>query len=139
MSVTQRVQRVLRALPSEVTPVNLEELRRVKQLLVELESKADMLRCAAPGIALPLLPHQRPSSCTSVDELYIAGACMFFYDCDLRSLFAGKHAAWLLPAVVIINEILYKRHHDLNHPVFTIGGGKVCRDMLEAILCPSDV
>lgn len=44
--MTQRMQRVLRALPSNVNPVNLEELRRVKQLLVELESKADMLRCA---------------------------------------------------------------------------------------------
>mmetsp|Transcript_10253 Transcript_10253/g.30884 ORF Transcript_10253/g.30884 Transcript_10253/m.30884 type:complete len:640 (+) Transcript_10253:142-2061(+) len=44
MQVTQRMQRVLRALPSNVNPVNLEELRRVKQLLVELESKADMLR-----------------------------------------------------------------------------------------------
>ena len=44
MSVTQRVQAVLRTLPRDVTPVNLEELRRVKQLLVELESKADLLR-----------------------------------------------------------------------------------------------
>lgn len=48
MTVTKRVQTVLRALPKDVTPVNLEELRRVKQLLVELESKADMLRCASP-------------------------------------------------------------------------------------------
>lgn len=51
--MTQRVQRVLRALPSNVTPVNLEELRRVKQLLVELESKADMLRCAEPVSPFP--------------------------------------------------------------------------------------
>jgi len=45
MAVTRRVSTVLRTLPKEVTPVNLEELRRVKQLLVELESKADLLRC----------------------------------------------------------------------------------------------
>lgn len=44
MAVTRRVGQVLRTLPKEVTPVNLEELRRVKQLLVELESKADLLR-----------------------------------------------------------------------------------------------
>ena len=44
MAVTRRVGSVLRTLPKEVTPVNLEELRRVKQLLVELESKADLLR-----------------------------------------------------------------------------------------------
>ena len=31
-------------LPREITPVNLEELRRVKQALVELESKAENLR-----------------------------------------------------------------------------------------------
>jgi hypothetical protein len=47
MAVTRRVGSVLRTLPKEVTPVNLEELRRVKQLLVELESKADLLRCGA--------------------------------------------------------------------------------------------
>lgn len=47
MTVTKRVQTVLRALPKDVTPVNLEELRRVKQLLVELECKADMLRYAS--------------------------------------------------------------------------------------------
>ena len=44
LAVTDRVTRVLQALPSEVTPVNLEELRRVKQALVELESRADTLR-----------------------------------------------------------------------------------------------
>ncbi|MGQ4828255.1 hypothetical protein, partial [Enterococcus faecalis] len=35
---------VLMNLPRDITPVNLEELRRVKQCLVELESKADNLR-----------------------------------------------------------------------------------------------
>jgi hypothetical protein len=42
--VTRRVGAVLQKLPREITPVNLEELRRVKQLLVELESKAENLR-----------------------------------------------------------------------------------------------
>ena len=36
----RRVQAVLQKLPREISPKNLEELRRVKQLLVELESKA---------------------------------------------------------------------------------------------------
>ena len=35
---------MLQKLPREITPVNLEELRRVKQLLVELESKAEGYR-----------------------------------------------------------------------------------------------
>lgn len=30
--------------------VNLEELRRVKQLLVELESKAETMRCGGGGV-----------------------------------------------------------------------------------------
>ena len=47
LAVTRRVSAVLRTLPKDITPVNLEELRRVKQVLVELESKADTLRCAA--------------------------------------------------------------------------------------------
>lgn len=46
LSITKRVSDVLRMLPKDITPVNLEELRRVKQVLVELESKADTLRCA---------------------------------------------------------------------------------------------
>jgi len=40
------VGKVLQRLPRDITPVNLEELRRVKQSLVELESKADTLRRA---------------------------------------------------------------------------------------------
>ncbi|CAK0763203.1 hypothetical protein CVIRNUC_003034 [Coccomyxa viridis] len=43
-AVSKRVSRVLLNLPRDITPVNLEELRRVKQALVELESKADNLR-----------------------------------------------------------------------------------------------
>jgi hypothetical protein len=46
LQVTRRVSAVLQTLPKDITPVNLEELRRVKQVLVELESKADTLRCA---------------------------------------------------------------------------------------------
>ncbi|CAL8467778.1 g7316 [Coccomyxa elongata] len=44
VSVSKRVSNVLMNLPRDITPVNLEELRRVKQCLVELESKADNLR-----------------------------------------------------------------------------------------------
>ena len=47
LAVSKRVSKVLQRLPRDITPVNLEELRRVKQTLVELESKADTLRCAA--------------------------------------------------------------------------------------------
>ena len=46
MAATHRVSGMLQKLPREITPVNLEELRRVKQLLVELESKAENLRWA---------------------------------------------------------------------------------------------
>jgi hypothetical protein len=44
VAATKRVGDVLRKLPREVTPVNLEELRRVKGLLVGLESKAETLK-----------------------------------------------------------------------------------------------
>ena len=44
--MSKRVSNVLINLPRNITPVNLEELRRVKQALVELESKADNYRCA---------------------------------------------------------------------------------------------
>lgn len=43
-SVTQRVALLLSKLPHDINPVNLEELRRVKGALVELEQKADTLR-----------------------------------------------------------------------------------------------
>ncbi|GLI68861.1 hypothetical protein VaNZ11_013406 [Volvox africanus] len=43
-AVTDRVSALLTKLPGDITPVNLEELRRVKQALVELEDKADTLR-----------------------------------------------------------------------------------------------
>lgn len=55
-AATKRMADVLDKLPKEITPVNLEELRRVKQALVELESKADQLRCdSALNIDLRLL------------------------------------------------------------------------------------
>lgn len=41
LAVTKRVTNVLQMLPKNITPVNLEELRRVKQQLVELESRAE--------------------------------------------------------------------------------------------------
>lgn len=44
LSVTRRVGELLQKLPRDINPVNLEELRRIKQALVELENKADMLR-----------------------------------------------------------------------------------------------
>lgn len=44
VAATRRVSGMLQKLPREITPVNLEELRRVKQLLVELESKAETMR-----------------------------------------------------------------------------------------------
>eukprot|EP00798_Chlamydomonas_sp_ICE-L_P011460 gene11460-34171_t len=43
-AVTQRVQSLLANLPRDINPVNLEELRRVKSVLVELETKADTVR-----------------------------------------------------------------------------------------------
>ena len=50
--MSKRVSRVLLNLPRDITPVNLEELRRVKQALVELESKADNLRCLPACVQL---------------------------------------------------------------------------------------
>ena len=44
VAATRRVSSMLQKLPREITPVNLEELRRVKQMLVELESKAENMR-----------------------------------------------------------------------------------------------
>ena len=43
--MTKRVTNVLQMLPKNITPVNLEELRRVKQQLVELESRAENIAC----------------------------------------------------------------------------------------------
>ena len=58
-TVTRRVQQLMSRLPQDISPTNLEELRRVKGALVELEQKADTLRCvcvcvgggAATGLA----------------------------------------------------------------------------------------
>ena len=48
LAVTKRATTVASMLPRDVTPVNLEVLRRLKLALVELESKAASLRCRAP-------------------------------------------------------------------------------------------
>ena len=48
LAVTKRATTVASMLPRDVTPVNLEVLRRLKLALVELESKAASLRCCAP-------------------------------------------------------------------------------------------
>ena len=69
--MSKRVSRVLLNLPRDITPVNLEELRRVKQALVELESKADNLRCL-PGLRIA------PSHCPAVlhaAELHCGACC----------------------------------------------------------------
>ena len=67
LQVTRRVSAVLQTLPKDITPVNLEELRRVKQVLVELESKADTLRCVLVMLcaSLPGPParHSQLSGC----------------------------------------------------------------------------
>jgi hypothetical protein len=42
--VARRVAELLQRLPGDINPVSLEELRRVKAALVELEDKADNLR-----------------------------------------------------------------------------------------------
>jgi len=39
LSVTRRVGELLRELPRDINPVNLEELRRIKQASAELENK----------------------------------------------------------------------------------------------------
>lgn len=44
LSVTKRVSQLLTKLPQQINPLNLDELRRTKQALVELENKADALR-----------------------------------------------------------------------------------------------
>ena len=54
IAVSKRVSNVLINLPRNITPVNLEELRRVKQALVELESKADNYRCTCAAAPLEM-------------------------------------------------------------------------------------
>ena len=56
LSVTKRVTNVLQMLPKNITPVNLEELRRVKQQLVELESRAENIVYVSPAPAFSLMP-----------------------------------------------------------------------------------
>lgn len=40
--MTRRVGELLQKLPRDINPVNLEELRRIKQALVELENKVGL-------------------------------------------------------------------------------------------------
>ena len=47
---------MLQMLPKNITPVNLEELRRVKQQLVELESRAENIVCVLPSPSAGLNP-----------------------------------------------------------------------------------
>ena len=49
LAVTKRATAVASMLPRNVTPVNLEVLRRLKLALVELESKAASLRSVFHG------------------------------------------------------------------------------------------
>jgi hypothetical protein len=44
VSASRRVQTLLTKLPADINPVNLEELRKVKSALVELETRADAYR-----------------------------------------------------------------------------------------------
>ena len=71
-AVSKRVSRVLLNLPRDITPVNLEELRRVKQALVELESKADNLRCL-PGLRTAL--SHWPAALHALLELHCRACC----------------------------------------------------------------
>lgn len=48
--VTRRVGELLTKLPRDINPVNLEELRRIKQTLVELEDKVCLLLCGGGPI-----------------------------------------------------------------------------------------
>jgi hypothetical protein len=50
--VTRRVGELLQKLPRDINPVNLEELRRIKQALVELENKASAHTPLAPALAV---------------------------------------------------------------------------------------
>ncbi len=61
VAVSKRVSNVLMNLPRDITPVNLEELRRVKQCLVELESKADNLRSESRTVQSSVLALYQPS------------------------------------------------------------------------------
>ena len=67
------VQTCLHRLPRDITPGNLDELRKAKSALVELESKSDAFRCVPagrfvpyPGLAGSLVPVSLPApqSCT---------------------------------------------------------------------------
>ncbi len=75
-AVSRRVSGVLLNLPRDITPVNLEELRRVKQCLVELESKADNLRCGAIGMCNP---QPAASCCITAGYRHPSASCPDFW------------------------------------------------------------
>lgn len=47
-AVSGRVRELMSALPADINPASLEDLRRVKAALVELEDKADNMRQVGP-------------------------------------------------------------------------------------------
>lgn len=49
------VQTCLHRLPRDITPGNLDELRKAKGALVELESKSDAFRCLPSVISWPAM------------------------------------------------------------------------------------
>jgi hypothetical protein len=66
LSVTRRVGELLQKLPRDINPVNLEELRRIKQTLVELENKVHRLcvvfvACSCHLLCSAFLKHCRPT------------------------------------------------------------------------------
>ena len=73
IAVSKRVSNVLINLPRNITPVNLEELRRVKQALVELESKADNYRCAPQQTLLK--PVMQPQEILGIHHVWQVACC----------------------------------------------------------------
>jgi hypothetical protein len=66
LSVTRRVGELLQKLPRDINPVNLEELRRIKQALVELENKVCAATPIAHALASCLVPSQKALTGSSV-------------------------------------------------------------------------
>jgi hypothetical protein len=83
LSVTRRVGELLQKLPRDINPVNLEELRRIKQTLVELENKV----------------------CSAVFLLNVWRSCLFpTFSAGCRcadAVIAGQVLCWWLVAGVL--------------------------------------
>lgn len=71
--MTRRVGELLRKLPADINPVNLEELRRIKQALVELENKVGG---RGPGTERDKTQEQIQRKCT-----HCMRSCMHRHDC----------------------------------------------------------